>query len=87
MLHLSREGCRKSIMLKVKSLDRVPRKVLEWAMRMTGIPEFGVMVVMREQRQVSEWILSCQRSEKNGRRLKWGCIKDLFCHLLFLQWS
>ena len=37
---------------------------------------------MREQRQESEWILSCQRS----LRLKWGCIKNLCCHLLFFQW-
>ena len=32
---------------------------------------------MREQRQVNEWILSCQRS----LRLKWGCTKDLCCQL------
>ena len=32
---------------------------------------------MRGQRQESEWILCCQRS----LRLKWGCTKDLSCHL------
>ena len=35
---------------------------------------------MREQRQESEWILSCQRS----LRLKRRCTKDLCCHLLAL---
>ena len=34
---------------------------------------------MREQRQESEWILSCQRS----LRLKLGCAKDLCRHFLF----
>ena len=32
---------------------------------------------MREQRQESERILSCQRS----LTLNWGCTKDLCCHL------
>ena len=32
---------------------------------------------MRDQRQESKWIVSCQRS----LRLKWGCTKDLCCHL------
>ena len=32
---------------------------------------------MREQRQVSEWILSCHM----GLILMWGCIKDICCHL------
>ena len=46
---LSGEGCKKSIVLKEKSctrfmdlkkaLDRVPRKMLEWALRKKGIPE------------------------------------------------
>ena len=36
---------------------------------------------MREQRQESWRILSCQRSLKS----KLGCTKDLCCHLLFLQ--
>ena len=34
---------------------------------------------MGEQRQGSEWILSCQRS----LRLKCGYSKDLCCHILF----
>ena len=34
---------------------------------------------MREQREGSEWILSCQRSF----RLRWGCTNDLCCHLSF----
>ena len=35
---------------------------------------------MREQRQESEWILSCQRSLK----LKWGCTKCSYSHLVVL---
>ena len=34
---------------------------------------------MREQRQESEWILSCRRS----LGLKSGCAKDMCCHLFF----
>ena len=37
-------------------------------------------VCMREQTQGLKSILSCQRS----LRLKWGCTKDLCCHLFFL---
>ena len=33
-----------------------------------------------EQRQGLEWILSCQMK----LRLKWGCTKDLCCHLFVL---
>ena len=36
-------------------------------------------ICMREQRQESEWILSCQRN----MRLKWECTIDLCCHLFF----
>ena len=50
MPYLFREGCKKRIMLKEKKLymcvvdpekafDRVPRKVLEWALRKKEIPE------------------------------------------------
>ena len=57
MLYLSREGCKKSIMLKEKKLymcfvdlektfDRVPRKVLEWALRKKTIQEVLVRSVM-----------------------------------------
>ena len=35
---------------------------------------------MKEQRQESEWILSCLRSLK----LKLGCIKDLCCYFFNL---
>ena len=34
---------------------------------------------MREQRQESVWILSCQRNLLS----KWGYTNDLCCHLLF----
>ena len=51
ILYLSCEGCKKSIMLKEKKLhvcfvdlekvfDKVPWKVLEWALRKKEIPEF-----------------------------------------------
>ena len=56
MLCLSREGCKKSIMLKKKlymcfvdlekGFDRVDGKVLEWSMRKKGIPEALVRSVM-----------------------------------------
>ena len=67
-----------------KAFDRVPRKVLEWALRQKEYQTFWWISeeCMREQRQESEWILSCQRS----LRLKWGCTKDLSCNILFLQW-
>ena len=48
-----------------KAFNRVPRKVLEWALRNKGIPEVlvrSVMSCMRKQRQNSERIQSCQRS-------------------------
>ena len=32
---------------------------------------------MREERQGLEWIPNCQRN----LRLKWGCTKDLCCHV------
>ena len=67
-----------------KAFDRVPRKVLEWALRKNGTPEVLVRSAMRlyeEQRHESKLILSCQMS----LRLKWGCTKDLCCHLFFLQ--
>ena len=56
MLCLSEEGCMKSIIPKEKScmcfvdlekaFGRVPRKVLEWAMKKKGIPEVFVRSVM-----------------------------------------
>ena len=56
MLYLSREGCMKSIMVREKcfmcfvnlekSFDRVPIKVLEWALRKKEIPEVLVRSVM-----------------------------------------
>ena len=61
-----------------RAIDRVPRKVLEWALRKKGITEVLVRSVMslhegantrvRVDSELSEWILSCQMS----LRLKWG---------------
>ena len=59
-----------------KAFDRVPRKVLEWALRKKGIPEVLVRSVMSLYEGAwyeSEWILSCQMSLK----LMWRCTKDL----------
>ena len=57
---LSEEGCKRCLMLKDKSymcfvdlekaFDRVPRNVLEWAMRKKGIPE----ALVRSVRSLSE---------------------------------
>ena len=56
MLFLSYEGCKKSIMLKEKgyvcfvdlwkAFYRVPKKVLEWAIRKKGIPDVLLRSVM-----------------------------------------
>ena len=46
------------------AIDRLPRKVLEWAMRKIEIPVVVRSVIsgdMREQRQESELIVSCHR--------------------------
>ena len=48
-----------------KAVDRVLRKVLEWAMKKKGMPEILVSSVMGF---VCGSILSCPRS----LRLKWG---------------
>ena len=65
-----------------KAFDRLPRTVLEWAMRKKGIPEALVRSVMSlYEGAKSERILSCQRHLK----LKWGYTNDLCCHLLFLK--
>ena len=67
-----------------KAFDRVPMKVLECTMRKKGIPDVLVMSVIclyREQRQVSKWIPSCQKS----LGLMWGCTNNLCYHHLFLQ--
>ena len=49
-----------------KAFDRVPRKVMEWAMRKKGLPEIMVKAVMslymKEQRRRSELGQICQRS-------------------------
>ena len=61
-----------------KTIDRIPRKMQEWAMRKKIKPEVITRSV-REQRQASEWILICQRS----LGLKWGCTIDLCGHIFF----
>ena len=50
-----------------KVIERVPRKVLVCAANNKGILEVLVRLVMREQRQESGWIQSCQRR----LRLNW----------------
>ena len=85
----------KGIMLKEKScvcfvdlekvFDRVQRTVLEWALRKNGIPEVLVRSVMSLYDGTKTRVrVDSELSE--AFRLKWGCTKDLCCHLLFLQW-
>ena len=59
-----------------KAFDRVPRKMLEWAMRKKGITEVlvrSVTCLYEGAKTESEWILNCQSS----LRLKWGCTKNM----------
>ena len=60
-------------------LTSVLVSLLAWLTRSTPIciAEEPSNIYMREQRPESERILSCERS----LRLKWGCTKDLCCHL------
>ena len=65
--------------------DRVPRKVLEWAMREKGIPVVLVRSVMSPcegAKKGLERILSCHRN----LILMWGCTNYLCCHLFCLHW-
>ena len=66
-----------------RAIDRVPRKMLEWAMRKKGIPSFVKIgdEYVRAQRQESEWILSHQKM----LRLKREGNKDLCSRLFSLQ--
>ena len=67
-----------------KAIGAIPSKELEWAMRKKGIPEVLVISVMSQYEGAKMRVMvnfSCERS----LRIKWGCTKDLRCHLLPLQ--
>ena len=64
-----------------KAFDRVPRKVLEWAMRKKGIPEVLVRSVMRlfegaKTRVRVDAELSEEFVVKVGMHQQWGCCCD-----------
>ena len=66
-----------------KAFDRVPRKVLDWAMKKKGIPEVLDRSVMNLYEGAKTRVrVDSELSEE--LRLKWGCTKDLCCNLL--QW-
>ena len=68
-----------------KAFDRVPRKVMELALRKKGIPEVLVRSVMSlyegtKMRVRVDYELSVEFE------VKVGMPKDLCCHIFFLQW-
>ena len=68
-----------------KAFDRVPRKVLEWAMRKNGIPE----VLVRSMMSLYEGAKTRVRVDSDLSEqfeVKVGMHQDLSCHLFFLHW-
>ena len=68
-----------------KDFDRVPRKVLEWALRKKEIPDVSVKSVMNlyegaKTRVSGLWVV---RGVQGSR--SWECTNDLCRHLFFLQ--
>ena len=65
-----------------KAFDRIPRKVMEWAMRKKGVSGFeSLLACMMVQRQESGWDLHIQQNSK----YRLVCINDLCCHHYCLQ--
>ena len=70
-----------------RAFDRVPRKLMEWAMRKKDLPEVIVRVVMSPyhgKKRKFEWDVSYQKNSG----YKWIYIKNLCCRhcFLHLQW-
>ena len=64
---------------------RIPRKVLEGALRKKGIPEVFVRSVMSLYEGAKTRVrVDSELSEEF--EVKERCTKDLCCHLFFLQW-
>ena len=67
------------------AIDRVPRKVLELAMRKKGTPEVLDRSVMSLYEGAKTRVrVGSELSEEF--EVKVGCTKDLCCHLFFLHW-
>ena len=67
-----------------KAFDRVPRKVMEWAMRKKGIPQVLVRSVMSLYEGAKTRVrVDFEMSEEF--EVKVGCTKGLCCHLFFFQ--
>ena len=68
-----------------KAFDRVPRRVMEWAMRKKGLPEILVKAVMSLYEGAETKVRVGSVCRKNFL-LKLVYTKDLCCHLCCLQW-
>ena len=67
-----------------KAFDRIPRKVMEWAMKKRGLPEMIVRAVMSLYEGAMTRIrVGSQLSEEFG--VKVGYIRDQCCHHWYLQ--
>ena len=64
-----------------KAFDRVPRKVMTWAIRKKGLPEVIVRTSVTEQKRKFVWDLSYLRNSW----YKLVYIKDLCCRHCFLR--
>ena len=64
-----------------KGFDRVPRKVLEWAMMKKGIPE----VLVRSMMSLYDATKTRMRVDSEESKDKVGCTKDQCYQLFFLQ--
>ena len=68
-----------------KALDRVPRKVLEWALGKKGIPEVLARSVMSLYEGTKTRVrVDSELSEEFEVNV--GMHQDLSCHIFFLPW-